>query len=45
MGKQVRSEDFSLYSLSTKVLTTNPQNYLDKALGVACLRVGVRQRT
>lgn len=34
MGKQVRSEDFSLYSLSTKVLTTNPQNYLDKALAI-----------
>ncbi len=32
MGKQVRSKDFSPYFLSTKVLTTNPQNQLDKVL-------------
>lgn len=26
MGKQFRSKDFSLYFLSTKILTTKPQN-------------------
>ncbi|MDZ7968227.1 MAG: hypothetical protein RM368_25295 [Nostoc sp. DedSLP03] len=31
-GKQVRSKDFSPYFLSTKMLPTNSQNYLDKVI-------------